>query len=80
MSIFDAVNHAFTTLSTGGFSTKNDSLAFYNNLPLVQLVMVFMFLGGMNFVLSYYALKGRFSKVIADDEFKCTLSYYLAFL
>lgn len=80
MSVFDAVNHAFTTLSTGGFSTKNDSIAFYNDLPLVQLiVMLFMFLGGMNFVLSYHALKGRFNKVFADDEFKMYLIVLFSF-
>lgn len=71
MTLFDAVNHAFTTVSTGGFSTKNESIAFYTDLPLVQwIIMIFMFLGGMNFILSYYALKGKFKKVIADEEFK----------
>src|SRR5690625_5089824 len=80
MSVFDAINHAFTTLSTGGFSTKNDSIAFYNDLPLVQLiVMVFMFLGGMNFIYSYYALKGRYRKVIADDEFIMYLTVLASF-
>ena len=80
MTLFDAVNHAFTTVSTGGFSTKNDSIAYYNDMPLVQLiVMVFMFFGGMNFILSYYALKGKFRKVFADDEFKMYLTVLLGF-
>ena len=80
MTLFDAVNHAFTTVSTGGFSTKNDSIAYYNDMPLVQLiVMVFMFLGGMNFILSYYALKGKFRKVFADDEFKMYLTVLFGF-
>lgn len=80
MTLFDAVNHAFTTVSTGGFSTKNESIAYYNDMPLVQvIVMVFMFLGGMNFILSYYALKGKFRKVFADDEFKMYLTVLLGF-
>lgn len=80
MSVFDAINHAFTTLSTGGFSTKNDSIAFYNDLPYVQLIiMVFMFLGGMNFILSYYFIKGRFRKVIADEEFRLYVTVITVF-
>lgn len=80
MSVFDAINHAFTTLSTGGFSTKNNSIAFYNDLPYVQLIiMVFMFLGGMNFILSYYFLKGKFRKVIADEEFRMYLRVLVGF-
>lgn len=71
MPMFDAINHAFTTLSTGGFSTKNESIAFYNSLPLIQVIItVFMFFGGMNFILTYYALKGKFNKVFLDEEFR----------
>lgn len=71
MSVFDAINHALTTVATGGFSTKNDSIAYYNDLPLVQVIItVFMFLGAMNFVLTYYILKGKFRKVLADEEFR----------
>ena len=55
MSFFDAINHFLSTLSTGGFSTKNASLAYWNNNPLIQyIVILFMFLAGTNFVLSYY--------------------------
>ena len=71
MSFFDAMNHAMATLSTGGFSTKNASLAYWNNNPLVQyIVILFMFLAGTNFVLSYYMFKGRFAKIFRDNEFK----------
>ncbi|MCM4154814.1 potassium transporter TrkG [Gramella sp. AN32] len=70
MSFFDAINHAFSTLSTGGFSTKNASMAYWNNNPIIQyIVIIFMFLAGSNFVLSYFAFKGRFSKILHDDEF-----------
>ena len=71
MSFFDAINHSLSTLSTGGFSTKNASVSFWNDQPLIQyIIMVFMFLAGTNFVLSYFAFKGRFSKIINDEEFK----------
>jgi len=71
MSVFDAINHAMCTLSTGGFSTKNISIAYWNNQPIIQyIIIVFMFIAGTNFVLSYFALKGKISKVFKDEEFK----------
>ena len=71
MSFFDAINHSMCTVSTGGFSTKNDSLAFWNDTPMIQyIVMIFMFLAGMNFVLSYFAFKGRVQRIISNEEFK----------
>jgi len=80
MSIFDAVNHAMSTMASGGFSTKNNSLAFWNHLPLVQyIIILFMFLAGSNFVLSYFALTGKINKVIKDDEFKTFLSLVIIF-
>src|SRR5690606_29349970 len=71
MSFFDAINHSMTAISTGGFSTKNMSMAYWNNSPLVQYICVLiMFLGGTNFVLSYYAFKGKLANVIRDYEFR----------
>lgn len=71
MSLFDAVNHSLSTLSTGGFSTKNSSIAFWNDQPMIQyIIILFMFLAGTNFVLSYFAFKTRFSKILRDEEFK----------
>jgi trk system potassium uptake protein TrkH len=74
MGYFDAINHAMSTLSTGGFSTKNASIAFWNDQPLIQyIILFFMFVAGTNFVLSYFAVKGDFSRFKTDEEFK----YYL---
>jgi trk system potassium uptake protein TrkH len=71
MSFFDAINHSMTSISTGGFSTKNLSMAFWNDTPLIQYISILiMFLGGTNFVLSYYAFKGKLSRVIRDYEFR----------
>lgn len=80
MSFFDAVNHSLATLSTGGFSTKNASMAYWNNEPLIQyIVILFMFLAGSNFVLSYYAFKGKVQKVLMDEEFKFYSIFVLCF-
>lgn len=71
MGLFDAANHALTTLSSGGFSTKNTSTSFWNNLPAVQYTMIFfMFLSGVNFVLNHFLLKGDFRKIIKNEEFR----------
>lgn len=70
MNFFDAINHSFTTLATGGFSTKNASTAYYTN-PLIQYILiVFMFLAGTNFTLHYFALHRNFSFIKTNDEFK----------
>ncbi len=77
MTMFDAVNHAMSTIATGGFSTKNVSVSFWNDDPVIQyIIIVFMFLGGTNFVLSYFAFKGRVQKVIHDNEFR----WYFGFI
>ncbi len=80
MNFFDAINHSMATLSTGGFSTKNLSMAFWNDQPLIQyIVILFMFLAGSNFVLSYFAFKGKVQKIIKDEEFKFYTSFILGF-
>ena len=80
MSFFDALNHSMCTLSTGGFSTKNASLAHWNGQPMIQyIVMLFMFLAGMNFVLSYFAFKGRVQKILKDEEFKLYFKFLISF-
>ncbi|MFD2822990.1 TrkH family potassium uptake protein [Lacinutrix iliipiscaria] len=80
MSFFDAINHALSTLSTGGFSTKNASVAHWNNQPIIQyIIIVFMFLAGTNFVLSYFAFKGKVQKIIKDEEFKLYFKFIAIF-
>ena len=80
MSFFDAINHSMSTLSTGGFSTKNASLAYWNDQPIIQyIIIVFMFLAGTNFVLSYYAFKGKVQKALADEEFQWYFRFIAAF-
>ncbi len=73
--LFDAVTHAFTTLSTGGFSTHSKSIAFFKN-PLVEFVIaIFAIIGGANFTVHYYLLRGKF-RFAKDPE----LLTYLAII
>ncbi len=69
MSFFDALCHSFATISTGGFSTKNASLASFDSAYFDWVVVVFMFLGGTNFALHYAALKGDVRSYFKDNEF-----------
>jgi trk system potassium uptake protein TrkH len=70
MTFYDAICHSFTTMATGGFSTKQASIAFWPSPFIQYVIIVFMFLAGTNFTISYLALKGRFSSVFKDEEFK----------
>lgn len=80
MSFFDAINHSMSTLATGGFSTKNDSIAHWNHQPIIQYIIVlFMFLAGANFVLSYFAFKGKVQKIINDEEFRLYFKFVIIF-
>jgi trk system potassium uptake protein TrkH len=70
MSPFDAINHSFTALSTGGFSTRTDSIAAFGN-PLVEIVLsAFMVLAAINFALYYNLFKLNIRRVINDVESK----------
>ena len=59
MSMFDAVNHSLSTLSTGGFSTKNASVAAFGSYSQ-YIVVIFMFFAGTNFTLHYFSLHRQF--------------------
>lgn len=73
MSLFDALNHAFSTMATGGFSTKNDSVAGFS--PYIQYVIIFfMILAGTSFSLHYFALKGQLDKLYKNEEFRFFIS------
>lgn len=68
MSLFDAVNHAFSTLSTGGFSTKNISMAYWQYQPMILwTTTVFMILAGINFLAHLRALRGDFGGYRSEE-------------
>ncbi len=56
MNLFDAINHSFATVATGGFSTKNSSVAGFDNLSIEIIIMVFMMLSGIHFGLLFFAV------------------------
>jgi trk system potassium uptake protein TrkH len=70
MSLFDASNHALTTLATGGFSTQNASIGSYNSRVINVITIIFMVLAGANFGLYYAAVKGKLKVIWSDVEFR----------
>jgi trk system potassium uptake protein TrkH len=79
MTFFDAINHALTTMATGGFSTKQASIAYYTSPFLHYVIIIFMFLAGTNFTLTYFALHGNLKKVWSNEEFRYYLRFTLVF-
>ncbi len=76
MPLFDAICHAFATMATGGFSTKQASIAFWPSPYIQYVIILFMFLAGTNFTLTYFVLRGKFKPLLKDEEFK----YYSIFV
>lgn len=70
MSFFDAINHSLTTMATGGFSTKNASIAHFENPFIHYVIVIFMFLAGTNFTLTYFGLHGQVRKIWKNEEFR----------
>jgi trk system potassium uptake protein TrkH len=70
MTIYDAFCHAFTTMATGGFSTKSASIAYFESSSIDVIITIFMFLAGVNFSLHFYAIRGNFSRFAKSSEFR----------
>lgn len=70
MSVFDAMCHSFGTIATGGFSTKNASIAYYKSPFIDYVIATFMFLSAVNFSLHYAALRGDVLNYFKNSEFK----------
>ncbi|MGM0674123.1 MAG: TrkH family potassium uptake protein [Spirochaetota bacterium] len=76
VGIFDAVNHSFATVATGGFSTKNASIGAFSNSGVEWTVAAFMVLSGVNFSLYYRLLIRDFARVGRDSELKVYLAVF----
>tara|TARA_B100001093_G_scaffold73206_1_gene63814 strand:- start:19513 stop:21009 length:1497 start_codon:yes stop_codon:yes gene_type:complete len=75
MNFFDAINNSMSNIASGGFSSRNESIAYWNDVPIVQYIIIFfMFLAGTNFILIYFGLTGNFKKAIKNTEFKWYIS------
>jgi trk system potassium uptake protein TrkH len=68
MDVFDAVNHTFTAISTGGFSTRADSIGYWNSLSIEAVTLPLMILGNLNFLTAYLLLHGRIKAVSKSGE------------
>lgn len=73
MPLFDSILNAFGTAGTGGFASKNASIAAYNSAYIDVVITVFMILFGINFNLFYFILIGKFKDVLRSEELKCYL-------
>lgn len=79
MGWFDAINHSFSTVATGGFSTKQASVGYWNSPYIQYVVAIFMLLSGVNFSLYYFGFKNKFRKFFENEELKYYLLTLLAF-
>lgn len=80
MNFFDAICHSFTTMATGGYSTKQASIAYFSS-PFIQYVItLFMFIAGTNFTLSYFALHLKLDRVWKNEEFRFYTGLILFFI
>ncbi len=70
MDFFDALCHALSTMSTGGYSTKQASIAYWDSAYIDYVISIFMIIGSVNFALIYFFFKGNFRKVFKDEELK----------
>lgn len=70
MDVFDAVCHSFSTIATGGFSTHNNSLEYYDSAAIHYTVTFFMFISGINFVMLIYLLRGKTRYFFKDEELR----------
>ena len=68
MGWFDAINHAFAALSTGGFSTRSDSIGYWDSPAIEGVIIILMLLGTLNFVTSYFLMRGKFKSVMRNGE------------
>lgn len=73
MDAFDAVNHAFATMATGGFSTKNGSIGDYHSAYIEWIITLFMILAGVNFALHFRLLRGEAGSLFRNTELKAYL-------
>ena len=73
MPWFDSICHSFTTMATGGYSTKNASIGYYDSMAIQYIIIFFMFLAGINFTLHFHAIMGNMKSYFRDKEF---LTYF----
>ena len=73
MTLFESICHAFAAISTGGYSTRNESIAAFDSFYIKLVLSVFMFIGGVNFGLIYAACRGYFKQLWKNDVLRAFL-------
>lgn len=73
MNLFDALCHTFATLATGGFSTRNSSVAAFQSPCIEGIITLFMIIAGTSFSILFCVSKGDFKKLFTNAEFRCYL-------
>lgn len=76
MDWFDAINHSFATMATGGFSTKNASVGYYKSPYIEAVITIFMVLAGVNFSLFYRLLRGKVADLWNNSELRAYLMVF----
>ncbi len=70
MSWFDAINHAFTAVATGGFSTRPESIGYWDSASIEAVIIVLMILGNINFLVAYTVLRGKLRAAARNAELR----------
>ena len=79
MTLFDSLCHSFGTVSTSGYSPWNESIGHYNNAYFDWVIILFMFLGGMTFMLFYHMAQGNWNIIKINTEFRWYIGFMLFF-
>jgi trk system potassium uptake protein TrkH len=79
MTLFDSLCHTFGTMATGGFSTKNASIAYYDSFYIHAVITVFMLIAGINFSLHFHLLRGKPRIMWQDPEFRFFIILFFVF-
>lgn len=75
MTYFDSFNHALTTVASGGFSTRDASIGYYDSMTIESIIIIFMFIAGVNFTLIWLFCMKEFKRASKDEEFNNYLVY-----
>lgn len=77
MSVFDAVCQAFSAISTGGLSSRNASIAYFDSVYIDVVITIFMLIGSINFLLLIKVARGQVISLFKDSEFKAFIMIYI---
>lgn len=80
LSVFESVTTMFSAISTGGFTIYNASIGAYGSSLVEFIVIIFMVIGGSNFLLLYLFFTGKFSKLLNSSEFRFYITLILIFI